>query len=298
MPIIEDVLGTGLEHRSVSQVTSFAQCAEAYRLSRVAQVPSKPAAWFSHGSAYHSAIEEYENSLRTLTLTDLEEHFKAYYRGEIADLKEKWPDEGDWLTGGRKKGFQDVEDREVIGLWQVADYVAFAEATKDIWRILPLGDGKVATEVKFNLTLGGVNVMGYIDQIRQYRNGALEVADLKTGTSTPMSMQLGVYAHVVEQNTGTWPQTGVFVKAGRPATARSPEKPTKDIPHSLDQWTEELLGSMFKDMDRSEKLGLFLPNAQDGCERTCTVSEHCRIKGYGPGKAEFATIRTRIRQTL
>ena len=298
MPLIEDVLGTGLAHRSVSQVSSFAQCGEAYRLSRVAQVPSKPAAWFSHGSAYHSAIELYENSLRTLTLADLEDHFKAYYRGEIADLKEKFPDEGDWLTGGRKKGFQDIEDREVIGLWQIVDYVNFAEATKDQWRILPLGGGKVATEVKFNTTLGGVNVMGFIDQIRQYRDGSLAVGDLKTGSSTPgSSMQLGVYAHVCEEQTGIRPEVGVFIKAGRPATARTPEKPTKDIPHHLEDWTPELLGDMFKNMDRMDKLGLFLPNPQDGCERTCTVAEHCRIKGYGPGRAEFATIRTRTRQT-
>jgi len=296
MPLPAEVMGTGLEHRSVSQVTSFAQCAEAYRLSRVAKAPAKPAAWFTHGSAYHSAIEQYENSNRELTLTELEDHFKAYYWSEIDEAKAKWPDENDWLTGGRKKGFQDVADREVIGLWQIKDYLRFADETKDIWRILPLGDGKIATEVKFNLTLGGVNVMGFIDQIRQYRNGALEVADLKTGTSTPVAMQLGVYAHVVQQNTGIWPQTGVFVKAGRPASAKVAEKPTKDVPHSLDEWTEELLGSMFKDMDRMDKLGLFLPNPQDGCERTCTVSEHCRIKGYGPGRAEFATIRTRTRQ--
>ena len=298
MPVIDDVLGTGLTHRSVSQVSSFAQCGEAYRLSRVAQVPSKPAAWFYHGTAYHFAIEEYENSGRKLSLEALNSLFTDLYREEVAKAKERWPDEGDWLTGGRKKGFQDVEDREVIGLWQVADYVTFAEATKDQWRILPMGDGKIATEVRFDTVLGGVNVMGFIDQIRQYRDGSLAVGDLKTGSSTPgSSMQLGVYAHVTEEQTGTRPEVGVFIKAGRPATARTPEKPTKDIPHHLEDWTPELLGAMFKDMDRAEKLGLFLPNPQDGCERTCTVSEHCRIKGYGPGRAEFATIRTRIRQT-
>jgi RecB family exonuclease len=161
-----------------------------------------------------------------------------------------------------------------------------------------MGDGKIATEVRFETVLGGVNVVGFIDQIRQYRDGSLAVADLKTGSSIPGStMQLGVYAHVAEEQTGVRPEVGMFIKAGRPATARMPEKPTRDIPHQLGDWTPELLGDMFKNMDRMDKLGLFLPNPQDGCERTCTVSEHCRIKGYGPGVAEFATIRTRIRQT-
>lgn len=297
MPIIEPPLGSQYEHRSVSQVSSFAQCGEAFRLSRVAKVPSRPAAWFSHGTAYHFAIEEWENSRRTLKLATLESLFKDMYQGEIAKLKERWPDEGDWLTGGRKKGFQDIEDREAIGLWQINDYMGFAEAHKDEWRILPMGDG-VATEVRFEIELGGVKVVGFIDQIRQWRDGSLEPADLKTGSSTPGStMQLGVYALAIEANMGVRPQTGVFVKAGRPATARGAEKPTKDLKHSLEEWTPELLGDLFKDMDRMDKLGLFLPNPQDGCERTCTVAEHCRIKGYGPGGAEFATIRTRTRQT-
>ena len=287
------MLGTGLGHRSVSQVGSFAQCAEAYRLSRVARVPSKPAAWFNHGTAYHFAIEEYENSGRKLSKELLTSLFTDLYREEINKLKERWPDEKDWLTGGNKKGFKDIEDREVIGVWQVHDYVDFAEAHKDDWRILPLGNGLLATEVKFTIELGGVSVNGYIDQIREWRDGSLEVADLKTGSREPASsMQLGVYAQVALQNTGKLPATGVFVKAGRPATAKVDAKPTKDIRRTLDEWTPEFLGSMFKDMDRMDKLGLFLPNPQDGCERTCTVAEYCRVKGWGD-RATFAEIRTR-----
>lgn len=64
--------GTGSRHRSVSQVSSYAQCGEAYRLSRVAMAPSKPAAWFPHGTAYHAVIEEYENSHRQISNPALE----------------------------------------------------------------------------------------------------------------------------------------------------------------------------------------------------------------------------------
>lgn len=294
MPLPLELLGTGYGHRSVSQVSSFAQCGEAYRLSRVAQAPAKPAAWFNHGTAYHFAIEEYENSQRKLSKEVLASLFTDLYREEIAKLKERWPDEKDWLTGGNKKGFKDVEDREVIGVWQVHDYVDFAEAHKDVWRILPLEGGKIATELKFDITLGGVTVTGYIDQIREYQDGSLEPADLKTGSREPGStMQLGVYARAILQYTGQLPTTGAFIKAGRPATAKVAAKPTKDIKWTVDQWTPELLGDMFKTMDRADKLGLFLPNPQDGCERTCTVAENCRIKGWGENKASFATINVR-----
>lgn len=273
--------GTGYGHRSVSQVSSYAQCGEAYRLSRVALAPSKPAAWFPHGTAYHSTIEEYENSHRTTSPKALGDLFTTEYRAEIAKMRERWPDEVDWITGGRKKGFKDIEDREAIGLWQVHDYIQFADAHKNAWRILPLDGGKVATEVRFDLMFGDVRVVGFIDQIRQYADGTLEVADLKTGTSTPGSpMQLAVYREVVYANTGILPTSGVFVKAGRPATASAPTRPTKDVQHHLDGWDKSLLDSIFTDMDRAEKQGIFLPNPQDGCHRTCTVSTHCRIKGW------------------
>ena len=291
--------GTGLAHRSVSQVSSFAQCGEAYRLSRVAKVPQRPAAWFPHGTAYHAVIEEYENTGRTLTKQALADRFINLYQEAIAKMREQWPDENDWITGGRKKGFRDIEDREAIGVWQVLDYVDFAKAHEDQWRILPLGDGKIATEVEFHIDFGGVDCFGFIDQIRQYPDGSLEVADLKTGTSTPGSaMQLAVYAYVVQQNTGILPVSGVFVKAGRPATAAKPTvvkpaTPTWDIQHRLHGWDKSLLDSIFSDMDRAEKAGIFLPNPQDGCERTCTVSEYCRIKGWGSSPARFATITTR-----
>lgn len=291
LPIIEPPMGTGYAHRSVSQVSSIAQCGEAFRLSRVAQAPSRPAAWFGHGTAYHFAIEEWENSHRSLSEAATASLFTDMYRAEIAKLKERWPEEDDWLTGGRKKGFKDIEDREQIGLWQVKDYREFAEANKDVWRILPMGDGKLATEVKFEIWFGTVKVIGYIDQVREYRNGALEVADLKTGSRATEPMQLGVYRQVVAKETGVTPDTGVFVKAGRPATEKVAAKPTKDVPHSLEDWTPELLTSLFEDADRIDKLGIYLPNPQEGCERTCGVAEFCRIKGWSKGL--FDTIRVR-----
>lgn len=293
MPLPHEILGTQYGHRSASQLSSFAQCAEAFRLARVAKVPKRPAAWLIHGTAYHFAVEEYENSGRKLSLEVLESLFRDMYKEEIAKLRERWPDDKDWLTGGNKKAENDIKDREEIGVWQVHDYVEFAEAHKDVWRILPLGNGQIATEVKFTIVLGGVQVDGYIDQIREYRDGSLEVADLKTGSRKPNStMQLGVYRLVTFENTGKMPATGVFIKAGRPATAKVDAKPTEDMKFTLDEWTPEFLGSLFHDMDKIDKQGLFLPNPQEGCERTCDVAEYCRIKGWGD-RATFAEIRVR-----
>ena len=260
-------------------------------------MPARPAAWFPHGTAYHFAIEEWENSRRALSKAALESLFRDMYQGGIAKLKEQWPEESDWLTGGNKKGNKDIEDREELGVWQVNDYVDFAEAHKDEWRIFPMPGGALATEVPFTITINGVVANGFIDQIREYRTGEIRPADLKSGSRDPGStFQLGVYGQVIYENTGTRPDVGIFTKAGRPATAKVAEKPTKDVLWGLQDWTPELMGSMFKTMDTMDKLGLFLPNPQEGCERTCTVAAHCRIKGWAEDRPTFATIVARPRE--
>lgn len=218
------------------------------------------------------------------------------YQEEIEKLKEKWPEESDWMTGGNKKGWNDVRDREVIGTWQVHDYVEFALAHKDVWRILPIGDG-YATEVRFDIQLGRVKAVGYIDQIREYRDGSIAPADLKTGTKKPPStMQLGTYAEACERLFNQRPEVGMFVKAGRPATKAKEPEHTADQMHSLNMWNTDFLTAMFTDMHRIEQLGIYLPNPQEGCERTCGVAEFCRIKGWGEGPKQYFDIRTRVKE--
>ena len=48
------------KRRSVSQFSTYMSCGEQYRLSRVAQAPQRPAAWFAMGSAVHEVIEQWE----------------------------------------------------------------------------------------------------------------------------------------------------------------------------------------------------------------------------------------------
>jgi hypothetical protein len=46
------------DHLSYSQYTSYARCAKAYYLERVAQAPQLPAVYLVAGSAVHAAIEQ------------------------------------------------------------------------------------------------------------------------------------------------------------------------------------------------------------------------------------------------
>lgn len=275
--------------RSVSQLTSFAQCGESYRLQKVAKAPQRPAAWFAMGRAAHKAIEDYENEERRHTQAELVDVFNVAYDAEIAADFAKWPDWDSWMTGGRKGGEQDMEDRKVLGAYQVQQYIAYALEHAADWRV-------VASEVEFVIQLGNVDVLGYIDQIRQHLDGQIEVADLKGGSTIPGSaFQLGVYGLAAEEYMGVAPTKASFIKLARMKSGNTKERPTTELSHDLTPWTRELITQMFSDFDKAERQGLYLPNPQDGCERTCGVAQYCSVpgKGFGEHAAQFATIRTR-----
>lgn len=202
---------------------------------------------------------------------------------------ERWPDWDAWMTGGRKDGLLDMQDRRVIGAFQVEEYIKYAEENAANWRVL-------ASEVEFTLDLGGIEVYGLLDQVRQHADGSLEVADPKSGTSNPGSaFQLGVYALAVEENMGLRPNKACFIKLARPATTRAKAKPTTEIHHDLEPWTRELLTRLFRDFDKAERQGIYLPNATEDCHRTCGVAQWCRnpSKGHPESAAQFATIMRR-----
>lgn len=271
------------KRRSVSQLTSYSSCGEAYRLERIAKAPRRPAAWFQMGTSYHKIVEDWENGGRKEDEEQLYELYSADYNAGIEAIKLEWPDLGVWMTGGSKKGEQDIADREVLGRWQVGDYVRFARENEDEWRV-------ITSEVYFEMDFGGVPVVGYIDQIRQYKDGRIEAVDLKTGSSTPVTaVQLATYRWAVHKFMGVLPDTGAFVKAGRPATPRSKkDKPTADIRHDLTSWTKPKLDRWFVDMDRAERAGIYLPNPGEHCARTCGVAQFCSAVGHPPSAALYA----------
>lgn len=275
--------------RSVSQLTSYAQCGESYRVSRIAKAPSRPAIWFTQGRASHAGIEAYENSGRQMTTAEAVDVYHATFDSEMnADLV-KWPDWDAWMTGGRKGGEQDAADRRVIGAYQVEEYVKYAEENASRFRV-------IASEVEFNILLGGVEVLGFLDQLRQHVDGSIEVADLKGGTTIPGSaFQLKTYQLAAEEYLGVLPSLACFVKLARPASTRAKAKPTTELPHDLSLWSREQIERMFREFDSAERQGIYLPNPTDDCQRTCGVADYCTVpgKGFPDNAIKFAHIRNR-----
>ncbi|MDS2171579.1 PD-(D/E)XK nuclease family protein [Nesterenkonia sp. CL21] len=279
----------GAPHRSVSQLSSYASCGEAFRLERIAKAPARPAAWFVQGHAVHEVIEHWENSGRGMRVEDLEDLYLTSYRNEANKLVEAWPDEQHWMTGGRKKGFDDLSDREDKGWWQVLEYLNWARTQDHLWRV-------VESERSFDLELGGIPVRGYIDQVVEWGDGSIEVRDLKTGAKTPASnLQLSVYKLALER-AGMEVSRASYLKLPNPNARSAAGKECQLIEVDLDgEGTngEQVLAQMFRDADYGIREQVFLPNPTDGCERVCGVAQWCRAKGHmAAAQAHTAGLRS------
>lgn len=265
-------------HRSVSQLLSYSQCGEAYRLERRTDAPRRPAGWFMHGHAVHHALEEWERSGRTISEADLEELFLTSYRNAVNEELER-TDLEQWMTGGNKKPETDLTDREEIGWWQIQDYIQFAREQDEFWGVLEV-------EKEFRIELNGVEILGYIDQIvRDKFTGELIGRDLKSGTKVPPTpVQLAIYRYAMQllYPEATIAEAFEWVKLGRPGsrTGKTPPKRVELIAEDLTEWPPERIARWLVDMDRSETQGIYLPSPTSDCDRVCGVAQWCLVKGW------------------
>ena len=256
--------------RSASQLESYLRCPEAYRLEKVVKAPQYPAAWLTQGIAFHDAIEKWERTGRTFPIETVVEWFVTAWNEQLAKQMEQEPNLSVWLTGGRTKPENDIKNRFERGQQQVMDYIAWALATENEWRILDLGDHDLACEVEFDIQLQGVRVVGFIDQLIEWPNGTVTVRDLKTGTKLPpTARQLGIYKIAAKEVLDLDINWGDFYMSKNTA-------PTE--PYDLSRFTPERVGRWFVNLDRSVMEGRFTPNPGDYC-RICAVERFCDLLG-------------------
>jgi hypothetical protein len=261
---------TTKKHRSVSQLDGYYRCGEAYYLERIAKAPATPAAWLAQGIAVHAALEHWEKSARTATIPDCLNIFEDSWTGYTRPALEK-ADVGTWLTGGRTLGVTDFENRYARGQKQVEDYIFWAGAQKEMWRILTLPGGSPAIEIPFSIELSGVQIVGFIDQIIELRDGRIVVRDIKTGNKLPSSdRQLGIYKIAIQKELNIGVRFGDFYMCKNVDTT-----PQKD----LTRYSESVVGGWFKALDDAIISEQFVPNPGDSC-RICSVKNYCSIFGF------------------
>lgn len=275
IPVI-DIKG----YRSVSQLTSYLSCAESYRLSRIAKAPRKPAAWLMQGIAFHSAIEFWEKEDRKPDIDMVHAVYCDSWDDEQAKVSHIAWDQ--WLTGTPKRnGKADIEQRHPKGLQQVSDYMEWAESEKDKWRILTLPNGEKGLEQRFEMDLGVpgnlVRIIGYIDQMVEYSNGAIRPRDLKTGTKLPdWTVQLGVYSMAMRKCFGI---DNVWVGDYYMAKNKNVTKP-----YDLRMFSDTYVTDWFHTLNDAIDREIFLPNPGSMCN-VCDVWQWC--SAVGPNRGEY-----------
>ncbi|WP_370422524.1 RecB family exonuclease [Streptomyces sp. QH1-20] len=264
--------------RSVSQVTEFEECPYKAWLKRVERIEPRPAAWSTHGTAFHSAAEAFEKSGRELTADQAVTVFQDEYCQGINHDLGKLNDIDQWMRANKGTAADDLEERYEAGSRQTREYVEYVqehapvlwypkEHKRDgVWQVV---NGAPAVELYFMVEFGGVKVRGFIDQVLLNRDDSKRVRDLKTG-STKSKFQLHVYGLAVNQlypdeapvTNGDW----YLAKTGRVS------RPVKMADADEDEITERIVS-----MDQGVKAGDFPAKPGFGC-RFCDVSHGCSFR--------------------
>lgn len=255
-------------HRSVSQLLKYADCSEQYRLLYVDKVSNfTPAAWLAQGTAFHHAVQGWEESGRSPQF-DISHAYVVKYDEEIERFKERVPELARWAKSPKTKTEDDISNRRKKGLEQLQNYVDFCES--ETFVIKDIDDWTLAVEMEFEIIIGDILIKGAVDQILLLPDG-VEVRDLKTGNREQANIQLGVYAYAVEKIFG-WPvrkASYYYAKDNKIVTLSE-----KD----LSRYSESYLSDLFNALEKGIQNEIFIPNPGDSCF-FCPVKDNCREVG-------------------
>ncbi len=162
-----------LSHSSVSM---FTECPGKWRFKYVDKLPEKPKHFFSFGKSVHSALEYMYEGDECPTLTQVLMTYNAK-----------------WVSEAYKDAAAEAKAKREGTTMLTAYYKKHATA----WR-KPL-----AVEMKFDIAIDHVRVIGYIDRVDVMPNGKLHIIDYKTGRmwdekKAPTSDQLTTYQYAME----------------------------------------------------------------------------------------------------
>jgi DNA helicase-2/ATP-dependent DNA helicase PcrA len=181
-------------HFSASAIRKYEDCPLGYKFQYVLQVPSLQKTFFSMGTAVHTVIEH-------LSKAQLEGYLPTKERAlELLDSC--------WSPQAYSSRTHELGDR------------ARAEAMLDTYLVWQAANRNTiaGTEKKFQFSLNGRKVKGYIDRIERTPGGEYVIVDFKTGskpssltkTAVLSDIQLNLYCLAVKEMFGKLPQRASF----------------------------------------------------------------------------------------
>ena len=258
-------LVTGKRYLSFSAVKAYANCGEQFRLERIVQIPTTGSWALFGGKVFHTASEYLDKN----THMSIELAINDAWAVESKDT-----DMESLRPGGRGK----VENGE---WWadnlpvHLQRYVDFRDERFDAgWNWLGLDEPAIEFSVRG--TLGGVDVVGYVDRAMVNPDGEVFVIDLKTGSYKQGREQLDVYGELMFQTYGIRPAFGQYFMSRK-----------GEIPETFELSSDvSTLASWWAEASRGISNEVFIPNPNPMCS-ACQVMPFCRLKGDPDSIARF-----------
>jgi putative RecB family exonuclease len=254
---------------SPSKVSSFTDCALAFRFSAIDRLPEPPSAPATKGTLVHSALE------RLLDLSAVE---RTPERAQVCldEAFEALRTHPDW-TG--------------LDLDPEAEAALVADARGLVTRYFALEDPRTITpvglEVMLEADVGGVRLRGIIDRL-ELVDGELVVTDYKTGRAPGQQYEqrrltgVAVYALLCERVLGQRPARVQLLHLAEPvAIISTPGEP-------LLRGVEKKIAAVWSAVERACERSDFRPNPSRLCDY-CSFQAFCPAFGGDP-EAAAATL--------
>jgi putative RecB family exonuclease len=251
---------------SPSKVSSFTDCALAFRFSAIDRLPEPPTVAATKGTLVHGALE------RLHLLAPLERTLEA----ALACLDEAAIDLRD--------------DPEYIGLDLNDDAAsAFRSEAADLVRNYfrledPTRVQTIGLELKVEAEIDGIRLRGIIDRLELDADGELVVTDYKTGSAPSTQYErkrlsgVHIYALLCEQILGRRPRAVqlLYLKAPLAITTVPTDRSTRG--------TRRTLGAVWQAVERACDREDFRPQRSHLCNY-CAFQAYCPSFGGDPAEA-------------
>jgi putative RecB family exonuclease len=252
---------------SPSKVSSFKDCALAFRFSAIDRIPEPPTIWAAKGTLVHRALELlYAEKPEDRTLETALGHLEAATPEVLADRE--YAD----------LSFADAAEEEAF----MADADRLVRNTFLIER--PSGIRPIGLELRMEVTLGTLTLRGIIDRLEIDDAGRLIVTDYKTGKVPGQAQEqarLGgvhFYAYLCEKVLGRRPDVVQLLYLTEPVSILT--MPTEQSIRGMRIKTSAIWSAVEKACDRED----FRPKPSRLCD-WCSFQAWCPSFGGDPSHA-------------
>jgi CRISPR/Cas system-associated exonuclease Cas4 (RecB family) len=260
---------------SHSQITTFLDCPEKYRLTRIEKHEEIPAWYLVGGKAVHSCTEVLDTVHWEMEPDDPKIHdiWVSVLNDAISDAQQEDS------TGTEMESWRMSRKRGHDWWLENGERMARNWVRMRGERQLALLDDDVQMSIELYVTaVFGIHQMrGYIDRVMVTPDGEIGIFDLKTGQAPKDMLQLGLYMLMLEDEYGIPASFAEYALVDKGEWAgRIDMKATR---RQIDQYVQWVAGAV--------EAGTFVPSPGIFCS-SCAVREFCSIKDLLPEPAKAA----------